>query len=178
MPQTPNSQLIRSSRRGAGFPTSTKLTTSSLPRRASTDCLPTVNSAPLRLSPNPSREGSSTKYTSPVSSSAEEITPRTRTGNSFLVSTVKFKTVLEFFHLTSLENASAGEAIFLHTLYRQLAIEARTLAAIFPYSVQRPLQALFAAMRKPGRNCKATNAKRKRGGQIRQSACEKPGERK
>jgi hypothetical protein len=161
MPQTPNSQLIRSSRRGAGFPTSTKLTTSSLPRRASTDCLPIVNSAPLRLSPNPSREGSSTKYTSPVSS-AEEITPRTRTGNSFLVSTVKFKTVLDFFHLTSFENASVGEAIFLHTLYRQLAIEARLLAATLPYSLQRPLRALLAAMNEPGRNYRKRGTKRKR----------------
>jgi hypothetical protein len=45
---------------------------------------------------------------------------------------------LRFFHISSLENASREEAIYLHTLYSHLLTQARLLAAILPWSVQRP----------------------------------------
>jgi len=76
--------------------------------------------------------------------------------------TVNLNTVLEFFHISNLENASLEEAIYLHTLYSHLLTQARLLAAILPWSVQRPLRALRAAMNESGRNYSARSAKRKR----------------
>jgi len=75
--------------------------------------------------------------------------------------TASLSTVLEFFHLENFSNASREEAIYLHTLYSHLLTQARLLAAILPWSVQRPLQALRAAMNEPGRNCSVQSAKRK-----------------
>jgi hypothetical protein len=75
--------------------------------------------------------------------------------------TVSFKTVLKFFHLSNLENASLEEAIYLHTLYSHLLTQARLLAAILPWSVQRPLRALREAMNEPGKNYSGRSAKRK-----------------
>jgi hypothetical protein len=121
-----------------------------------------VKSAPSRSSTKAKCEGSSAKPTLPADSSTENIVPCQISGTRPFVRTVNFKTVLDFFHLPNLTNASRDEAIFLHILYSQLATQAELLAAILPYSVQRPLRELFAAMNEPGRNYSAQNAKRKR----------------
>ena len=101
------------------------------------------------------------KLTSDASGSSALTSPTCISGIPSFVSTVSFKTVLDFFHLHNLANASLDEAIFLHILYSSLATQARLLAAILPYSVQRPLQALLAAMSVPAQNCNARSAKRK-----------------
>jgi hypothetical protein len=73
---------------------------------------------------------------------------------------VSLRTVLDFFHLRNFSNASLDEAIFLHILYGSLATQARMLAAILPYSVQRPLRALLAAMSEHGKSGGKTKRKR------------------
>jgi len=93
------------------------------------------------------------------SSSMADTVPVSVSGFSPFVSTVTFKTVLDFFHIRNLSNASFEEAIFLHLLYGHLATEARMLAAILPYSVQRPLRALLAAMNEPGKSYTKRSAK-------------------
>lgn len=73
------------------------------------------------------------------------------------VTSLKLSTVSEFFHIPKMRNASMHEAIFLHVLYAQLATQARMLAAILPWSVQRPCRALLAAMH--GKRAKTTNCR-------------------
>lgn len=102
----------------------------------------------------------STKPTCSASKSTWYIDP-VKWSTAPLSYTVSFKTVLEFFHISNLSNASLDEAIFLHVLYSNLLTQARLLAAILPWSVQRPLQALRAAMNESGKNYSGRSAKRK-----------------
>lgn len=129
---------------------------------ASTRRSSTLNSAPRKSRGGGyTRTVSSTKPTDCSSKSTWYIDP-IKWSSAPLSYTVNLKTVLSFFHISNLENASLEESIFLHTLYSSLLTQARLLAAILPWSVQRPLQALRAAMNARGRNYSARNAKRKR----------------
>jgi hypothetical protein len=66
---------------------------------------------------------SSTNPTIPSSSSVKNIAPWDLC-ISPLVSTVKFSTVLEFFHLSNFENASREEVIFVHLIYNFISAQA------------------------------------------------------
>lgn len=68
------------------------------------------------------------------------------------VKTVNLSTVLEFFHLSNLSNATKDEAIFLHLLYAQLGTQAQLLSAVLPYSTRRVLGELFKVMENPLRD--------------------------
>jgi len=145
--------------------TSTNVTVPRSKHLASTEREATVNEASLRSNCKWLRDSSSTNATIPSSSSAKKIAPWKRSSehsSSTILTTIKFKTVLEFFHLSNLANASREEAIFLHILYSHLSTQATLLAAILPWSVQRPLRALRAAMNGRARNYSARSAKRKR----------------
>ncbi len=135
---------------------------SSSSRLTSTIRFPTLNLAPFRSSVGKSRVAITENPTSLHSTSNEEIRPRSISGIPSFVSTVSFKTVLRFFHVPNLSNASLDEAIFLHVFYSSLATQARMLAAILPWSLQRPLRALLAAMNEPGKSYTKQNAKHKR----------------
>jgi hypothetical protein len=78
------------------------------------------------------------------------------------VQRVTLRRVLRFFHVQNLSNASLEEAIFLHLLFQSLATQARTLAAIYPSSLQWPMRVLLAAMNEPDKNCSLRSAKHKR----------------
>jgi len=129
---------------------------------AITERASTLKDASLRSIRENFRDASSVTPTRSRDSSTENTCPCQISGTPPFVKTVTLKTVLEFFHVANLENAIArDEAIFLYLLYSQLATQAELLAAILPWSVQRPLQELFGAMNEPGRNCNARSAKRK-----------------
>src|SRR5690349_21165073 len=97
--------------------TSTNFTVPNLASMASTERSSTRKvTSPLRSSVTELREASSTNPTVPLYSSTKKIAPSKRSSTPF-VTTVKFKTVLEFFHLSSLRNATPEEAIFLHILF-------------------------------------------------------------
>jgi hypothetical protein len=152
MPQTAERQTVR---------TSSKIT---LPNRGSLTSTirgSTVKSDSLKSSGGKNRRvASSIKPTISSSKSTWSIDP-VRWTSAPLSYTVSLSTVLEFFHISNLENASLEEAIYLHALYSHLLTQARLLAAILPWSVQRPLQALRAAMNEPGKNYSEQSAKRK-----------------
>lgn len=131
------------------------------PRSASSLRFPTIKDAPTKLTTRWPRSAETAKLTCSEISSTTATTPTKVSGVPPFVSSVTFKTVLDFFHIRNLSNASLDEAIFLHILYGSLATQAELLAAILPMSVQRPLQALFAAMNARGRNYSARSAKRK-----------------
>src|SRR5712692_5058754 len=97
---------------------------------ASTARFPTLKLAPLKSIGKMSRVADSTKVTTSLSASSHEISPRNMFGIPPFVSIVSFKTVLDFFHIPNLSNASLDEAIFLHILHGSLATQARMLAAI------------------------------------------------
>src|SRR5579863_10111459 len=143
-------------------PVSTKDRISSGDRAAVSERLPSVNSVPLKSRFPMPRDGKLAKVTSMASSSTAIIKPLSVSGMPPFVRTVTFNTVLDFFQLPNMRNASLEEAMFLHILYGSLATQAEMLAAILPWSVQRPLRELFAAMNEPGKNYSERNAKRKR----------------
>jgi hypothetical protein len=118
-------------------------------RSASSTRLPTVKVAPLNSINRSERSRCTTKLTRCDSSSTAVTSPKSVSGIPPFVSTVSFKTVLDFFQIPNLTNASLDEAIFLHVLYGSLATQARMLAAILPGSLERPLRALLAAMNEP-----------------------------
>jgi hypothetical protein len=134
---------------------------SSSGRSASSLRLPTKKEAPTKLTTRCERSLDNAKLTCKESSSTTATLPMNVSGIPPFVTSVNFSTVLEFFHIRNFSNASLDEAIFLHILYGSLATQARLLAAILPYSVQRPLRALFAAMNERPRNHSAGSAKRK-----------------
>jgi len=121
-------------------------------RNTSTELSVTKQDAPASENGKKSRVKLSTKPTVPSPSSTWNISPdRLFSVPDWVIST-KFKDVCDFFHLENLSSASTEEAIFLHVLYAQLANQAKMLAAILPWSVQRPLRALLSAMSEHGRN--------------------------
>jgi hypothetical protein len=88
--------------------------------------------------------------------------PTNPSGKSPFVKRTTLNSVLDFFHIQSLSNASFEEAIFLHLLYQSFVTQLETLAAILPESLQRPLRALRAALHESDKNCSARNATRTR----------------
>lgn len=136
---------------------SSKITLPNSRPLASTLRGPTVKAAPVRqrggkaFRASSARVASTIKSTSSPSKSTWYIDP-VKWASAPLAYTVSLKTVLRFFHISNLENTSLDEDIYLHTLYSQLVTQARLLAAIWPWPVQRPLQALRAAMSGPGKN--------------------------
>jgi hypothetical protein len=142
--------------------TSSNSKISSSERRASRERFPTSNAASVKSKAVIAREGRTAKPTCMALSSTASTKPVSMSGWPPFVRTVTFKTVLDFFQLPSLRNASFEEAMFLHILYSSLANQAEMLAAILPWSVQRPLQALFSTMSVPAQNCNVQSAKRKR----------------
>jgi hypothetical protein len=143
-------------------PVSSHTKYSSSPRLASRTRLPKTKVAPAKFTTRNEPFLRPTKLTQSESSSTAETTPVNFSGIPPFVTTVTLRTVLDFFHIRNLSNISLDEVIFLHVLYGSLATQARMLAAILPGSVQRPLQALLAAMNEPGRSYNARSAKRKR----------------
>jgi hypothetical protein len=141
---------------------SAKTVNSSSDHLASSVRFPNVKAAPATGTEQYERKDSTKKPTCPASSSSATILPMTVSGFPLFVKTVTFKQVLEFFHIRNLPNASSEEAIFLHVLYGQIATQARLLAAILPWSLQRPLQALHEAMNESEQNCSGKSVKRKR----------------
>ena len=153
---------MMSTRKRQTIGTSSNITFPNLGSVTSTRRGSTAKSDSLRSSGGKNvRVASSIKPTTSSSKSTWSIDP-VKWSSAPLSYTVSLKTVLEFFHISNLRNASLDEAIYLHTLYSHLLTQARLLAAILPWSVQRPLQALRAAMNEPGRNYSARSAKRKR----------------
>ena len=142
-------------------PTSSNIKQSSS-RSASTTRFPILKTAPLKSSVLKQRVAVIAKPTRPNPSSSDEIMPRSISGFPPFVTTVNLKTVLDFFHIPNLSNASLDEAIFLHTLYSSLATQARLLAAILPWSLERPLQELLAAMNEPDKSYTKQNARTRR----------------
>ncbi len=137
-------------------------TTLPVPKRtASMDRSVSTNEAPRKSNTGVSRVASSAKPTRSATSSTWYTDP-VKWSSVPLVYTVNLNTVLDFFHLRNFKNASSEESIFFHTLYCNLFTQARLLAAILPWSVQRPLQALREAMSAPARNYSVRSAKRKR----------------
>lgn len=124
--------------------TSSITTRPSSGRLASTERSLITKTAPRKFSATESRVSSSTKPTTKSSLSAWNICPLCLVPGCD--KTVRFKRVCEFFHLRNLRKASLEEAIFLHVLYAQLATNAKMLAAILPWSVQRPLRDLLSVM--------------------------------
>lgn len=139
--------------------TSSHIKRSPVGRSASRRRFPMLKEASLKSITRNERSLVIAKATKDNSSSIEAISPTSISGFPPFVSTVSFKTVLEFFHVQNLSNASRDEAIFLHILYSSLATQARLLAAILPGSVQRPLRELFAAMCGPGKSYTKRSAK-------------------
>ena len=140
---------------------SAKVTLPSARRDAFTRFAFTTKEASVKSKRRESRVASSTKPTSLRDSSTEMIRPCQLSGTPSFVQTVRFRTVLEFFHISNFSKATLEEAIFLHVLYSQVATQAEMLRAVLPWSVQRPLQALLAAMNEPGKNYSERSAKRK-----------------
>jgi hypothetical protein len=128
------------------LPVSSHLKDSPSPRSAKRERFPTLKRHSLKSTVRSARVSWSTKLTRRKSSSGSITAPMNVSGGSFWVKTVSFNKVLDFFHLQNLSNTSFEEAIFLHLLYESLATQARILAAMFPGSLQRTLQALLAAM--------------------------------
>ena len=62
--------------------------------------------------------------------------------------TVSFSTIIDFFHVPNLSNATREESIFLIALYSELATQANLLAGILPWELTRAKRELFAAMQK------------------------------
>jgi hypothetical protein len=129
-------------------------------RKAFKDLSPISKDAPLRSSTGDARVKSSANPTRSSTRSTWYIEPE-NWSRVPLAFTTSFNEVLEFFHLSSLENASSEEAIFPNILYCNLFTQARLLAAILPWSVERPMQALLAMLSKSSRNYSARSAKRK-----------------
>ncbi|SRR5712692_5114449 len=143
------------------LPVSSHLKNSSPSRSAKRDSAPSIKEQSLKSTEQNERVSWSAKLTRSDSSSGSVTAPMNTFGGSPFVSTVTLSKVLDFFHIQNLSNASFEEAIFLHILYSSLATQAKTLAAIFPGSLRRPLQALLEAMNEPGKNCTKQSAKRK-----------------
>src|ERR1700686_2926404 len=103
-------------------------------RVTSTDHSAIAKDAPRRSKVRRSRVASSTNSTSSCCSSTDVIEPSQISGIPKFVKTVKFKTVLDFFHIANLRNASSDEAMFSRILYSYSAdllpptemLEART----------------------------------------------------
>lgn len=141
---------------------SSTMRSSPVERSASRERFPKRNEASRKSFTQAFRVLGSKNPTENVSSITDTTSPVSMFGYPPFVRTVTFKTVLDFFHIRNLSNASTEEAIFLHVLYSSLATQARMLAAILPWSLERPLRALFAAMNESGKSYTKRNAKRKR----------------
>ena len=131
-------------------------------RSASKTRSPTINEHSLRSTMHGERVSWSAKPTLRNSSSGKVTAPKNVSGRSPFVTTVTFNKVLDFFHVQSLSNASFEEAILLHVLYFSLTSQIKTLAATLPESLQRPLQALLAAMSEPDKSYTKRSAAHKR----------------
>lgn len=129
---------------------------------ASTKCGSTEKDAPDKSTPKCSRVAETENPIINRPKSTWYISPLTLFDTPSGVVSVSFRTVCEFFHLENLSNASREEVIFLHILFAHLASEAKMLAAILPWSVERPLRALLEVMNESGGNYTKQTTKRKR----------------
>jgi hypothetical protein len=128
-------------------------------RLASTDLSRTTKSVLLKSKATTSRGNEYIKQIRKSARSTWYISPLRLFDSPDGATSIKLSTVCEFFQIRNLPNASLEEAKFLHILYSHLASGARMLAAILPWSVERPLRALLAAMNARGKSYTKRSAK-------------------
>ena len=120
-------------------------------RVTSTDRSAIAKDAPRRSKVRRSRVASSANSTSSCCSSTDVIEPSQISGIPKLVKTVKFKTVLDFFHIANLRNASSDEAMFSRILYSYSADYSprqRCWRPVLPHPVPASRKAPFSVSQK------------------------------